>query len=297
MTRGVKRRDDLTFGPGGVSGTGPVTGATLAKRGRSDDRPTERRLPRLLRGRGPLPSRVRPQGDGCRRRDRPAPGRPEPLREGRGRGQAVGHGRDRRQAVLRLADRRPEEGRSASRSTTRSAPRSTPTGRSPSRRSTSSSPRTSRRILDEIFRGVVSPDGYERFQKQMDDDAGGFGEYHVAVFGTPGSGQFEWEMTGRHVTIRADGDSVANAAFGGPIVYGHGEGDSQEGPARQRLLLPDPEGQRGLQRPSTASSAKSPCCPRPPRRTPSRSRAARASSPAWPSASSRPTRRSSSSRS
>ena len=53
--------------------------------------------------------------------------------------------------------------------------------------------------------------------------------YHVAVFGTPGSGQFEWEMTGRHVTIRADGDSVANAAFGGPIVYGHGEGDSKKG--------------------------------------------------------------------
>jgi hypothetical protein len=84
-------------------------------------------------------------------------------------------------------------------------------------------------ILDEIFRGVVSPEGYERFKKQMDDDAGGFGEYHVAVFGTPGSGQFEWELTGRHVTLRADGDSVANAAFGGPIIYGHGAGDSEKG--------------------------------------------------------------------
>jgi len=84
-------------------------------------------------------------------------------------------------------------------------------------------------IIDEIFRGVTSPEGYERFLKQMDDDAGGFGKYHVAVFGTPGSGAFEWEMTGRHLTIRADGDSVANAAFGGPIVYGHGEGDSQKG--------------------------------------------------------------------
>jgi len=84
-------------------------------------------------------------------------------------------------------------------------------------------------FLDEIFRNVVSPDGYERFQKQMDDDSGGFSEYHVAVFGTPGSGQFEWEMTGRHLTIRADGDSAANTAFGGPIVYGHGEGDSKKG--------------------------------------------------------------------
>jgi len=76
---------------------------------------------------------------------------------------------------------------------------------------------------------VTSPEGYERFQKQMEDDAGGFGEYQVAVFGTPGSGEFEWEMTGRHLTIRADGDSVSNSAFGGPIVYGHGAGDGKKG--------------------------------------------------------------------
>jgi len=85
------------------------------------------------------------------------------------------------------------------------------------------------KIIDEIFRGVTSPEGYDRFQKQMEDDSGGFEDYHVAVFGTPGTGQFEWELTGRHVTIRADGDSVQGAAFGGPIVYGHGEGDSKKG--------------------------------------------------------------------
>lgn len=84
-------------------------------------------------------------------------------------------------------------------------------------------------ILDEIFRSVTSPDGYERFQRQMDEDSGGFSEYHVAVFGTPGTGKFQWEMTGRHLTIRADGDSVENAAFGGPIVYGHGVGDGKKG--------------------------------------------------------------------
>ncbi|GAC1465045.1 MAG: DUF3500 domain-containing protein [Isosphaeraceae bacterium] len=83
--------------------------------------------------------------------------------------------------------------------------------------------------LDEIFRGVVSPDGYDRFKKQMADDDGGFGSYHVAVFGTPGSGQFEWELTGRHVTLRADGDSVGGTAFGGPMIYGHGAGDSEKG--------------------------------------------------------------------
>ena len=83
--------------------------------------------------------------------------------------------------------------------------------------------------IDEIFRGVTSPDGYERFIKQMDDDAGGLDQYHVALFGMPDSGKFEFEMTGRHMTIRADGDSVENAAFGGPIIYGHGAGDGDVG--------------------------------------------------------------------
>jgi hypothetical protein len=69
---------------------------------------------------------------------------------------------------------------------------------------------------------VTSADGYERIKKQTDYDAGGIGAYSVAVFGTPGSGKFEWELTGRHLTLRADGDSVDQAAFGGPIIYGHG---------------------------------------------------------------------------
>ena len=47
----------------------------------------------------------------------------------------------------------------------------------------------------------------------------------MAVFGDPGAGKFQFELTGRHLTLRADGDSVDKAAFGGPIVYGHGEED------------------------------------------------------------------------
>lgn len=85
------------------------------------------------------------------------------------------------------------------------------------------------KAIEEIFKGVTSPDGYERFLKQMEEDSGGFGTYHVALFGTPDSGKFEFEMTGRHLTIRADGDSVEGTAFGGPIVYGHGAGDGKKG--------------------------------------------------------------------
>lgn len=85
-----------------------------------------------------------------------------------------------------------------------------------------------RRQIDEIIRAVTSPDGYERLVKQTEDDDGGFGAYSVAVFGEPGTGKFQWELTGRHLTLRADGDSVDKAAFGGPIVYGHGETDAKQ---------------------------------------------------------------------
>lgn len=74
----------------------------------------------------------------------------------------------------------------------------------------------------EVFKNLCSEDGYGRFKKQMDEDYGGFESYHVAVFGEPGTDKpFEWVLTGRHDTLRADGNSVEGAAFGGPIFYGH----------------------------------------------------------------------------
>jgi len=79
-----------------------------------------------------------------------------------------------------------------------------------------------RAIVDEIVRNVTSADGYGRIQKQTEEDSGGIGAYSVAIFGEPGSGKFEWELTGRHLTLRADGNSVDQAAFGGPLIYGHG---------------------------------------------------------------------------
>jgi len=85
-----------------------------------------------------------------------------------------------------------------------------------------------RAIIDEIVRNVTTPDGYERIKKQTEYDDGGMGAYSIAIFGTPGSGKFQWEMTGRHLTLRADGDSVDKAAFGGPIIYGHGEEDPKD---------------------------------------------------------------------
>lgn len=84
-------------------------------------------------------------------------------------------------------------------------------------------------MIRDIFRGCTSEQGYKRFLKQMDEDQpGGFGTYHVALFGKPGE-PFQWVMTGRHVTIRCDGNFDDGRAFGGPMIYGHGTGDSKKG--------------------------------------------------------------------
>jgi hypothetical protein len=83
-------------------------------------------------------------------------------------------------------------------------------------------------IVDHIVRNITSEDGYQRLVRQMEDDDGGMDNYSIAIFGEPGAGKFQWEMTGRHLTMRADGNSVDKAAFGGPIVYGHGEEDPKE---------------------------------------------------------------------
>ena len=85
-----------------------------------------------------------------------------------------------------------------------------------------------RELIDRIVRAVTSEEGHERLGRQMDDDDGGLGAYSVAVFGNPAAGDFQWLLTGRHLTLRADGDSSPKTAFGGGMVYGHGEESSAE---------------------------------------------------------------------
>lgn len=77
-------------------------------------------------------------------------------------------------------------------------------------------------IIEALFWGLYNPDWHDRIRKQLKDDADGYGKHQsIAIFGQPGSGKFEFVMTGRHLTIRCDGDSAENVAFGGPIFYGH----------------------------------------------------------------------------
>ena len=87
-------------------------------------------------------------------------------------------------------------------------------------------------MVKEIFLGLHSPEYAETVYKQVEHDSGkaGFGDSSIALFGEPGTGKFEFVLTGRHCTRRCDGDSTEGAAFGGPIFYGHAAASFNEKP-------------------------------------------------------------------
>jgi hypothetical protein len=88
-----------------------------------------------------------------------------------------------------------------------------------------------RAMIRHIFEGIIQPDWHKRIDKQLEDDAGGFGEsQNIAMFGKPGDKQFEFVMTGRHMTLRCDGNTTEHVAFGGPIFYGHAASGFNEKP-------------------------------------------------------------------
>lgn len=79
-------------------------------------------------------------------------------------------------------------------------------------------------LIKQIFLKLHSEEYAAKVLAQVEHDSvdvGGFGGCSVALFGAPGSGKFEFVLTGRHVTRRCDGDSSSGTAFGGPIFYGH----------------------------------------------------------------------------
>ena len=87
-----------------------------------------------------------------------------------------------------------------------------------------------RALIADIFRGLHNPEFVDQVMTHLQEDAGGLGNYSIALFGKPGSGKFEFVLTGRHCTVRWDGDSVEGAAFGGPMLYGHASGSFVEKP-------------------------------------------------------------------
>lgn len=87
-------------------------------------------------------------------------------------------------------------------------------------------------MVREIFLKAHSEEYAAQVIGQVEHDSGrrGFGDSSVAIFGEPGTGEFQFVLTGRHCTRRVDGDSVKGKAFGGPIFYGHAAESFNEGP-------------------------------------------------------------------
>ena len=77
-----------------------------------------------------------------------------------------------------------------------------------------------RQIFDHLHSDEYKKEVWRQFDQDNKGD-GGFGSSSIALFGAPGTGKFEFVITGRHCTRRCDGDSEAGTAFGGPIFYGH----------------------------------------------------------------------------
>ena len=82
-------------------------------------------------------------------------------------------------------------------------------------------------MIRAIFHGLIAPEWHDKYEQQMDDDCGGWGDQSIAIFGEPGEGKFELVLTGRHMTLRCDGNSADHVAFGGPIFYGHAPEDEE----------------------------------------------------------------------
>lgn len=86
-----------------------------------------------------------------------------------------------------------------------------------------------REIFDKLHSDEYKAEVWRQFDQDNKED-GGFGSASIAIFGEPGTGQFEFVLTGRHCTRRCDGDSEKGTAFGGPIFYGHAAKSFNEKP-------------------------------------------------------------------
>lgn len=80
-------------------------------------------------------------------------------------------------------------------------------------------------LIRDVYKGLFNPDWVKRIDAQLKTDTDGKpwgAQQNIAIFGKPGDqDKFMLVMTGRHLTCRADGNSAAGMAFGGPIFHGH----------------------------------------------------------------------------
>lgn len=81
-----------------------------------------------------------------------------------------------------------------------------------------------RELLERIMRAISSgDDGYTKLSRNGTwDTGGGFNGCGANFFGNVAEGQrWAWVFSCHHLTVRCDGDSEPDYAFGGPMYYGH----------------------------------------------------------------------------
>lgn len=101
-----------------------------------------------------------------------------------------------------------------------------------------------REIIDRIVRSMCADDeGYTRMNTVLREDGGGLPGAGADIFGDPtGNRPFAFVLTSHHLTLRCDGNSEPNAAFGGPMYYGK----SQSGNNRNCIFNFQTEAVRGI---------------------------------------------------
>ncbi|MDP6523875.1 MAG: DUF3500 domain-containing protein [Kiritimatiellia bacterium] len=79
-------------------------------------------------------------------------------------------------------------------------------------------------LIREAYTSLFSRDWQAKMIRQCEEDTRKpWGEQQsIALFGAPGDDKFEMVISGRHLTVRADGNTQAHVALGGPRVHGHG---------------------------------------------------------------------------
>lgn len=82
-------------------------------------------------------------------------------------------------------------------------------------------------LVKKTVQSILSDaEAWERITRNGSwDNSGSFEHTGCAIFGEPSDDKkYAWVFSGHHLTLRCDGNSEPNAAFGGPIYYGHTAG-------------------------------------------------------------------------
>jgi hypothetical protein len=83
-----------------------------------------------------------------------------------------------------------------------------------------------RELVQRIVRSILASDeAWERLtRKGTWDSSGSFEGCGAVLFGEPAENSpYAFVFSGHHITLRCDGNSEPNTAWGGPVYYGHSE--------------------------------------------------------------------------